>query len=162
MPMGPFENVSEFSALLQQLISVSETVLPFVIIDKGSGGKVAGSVCFLQICPEHRRLEVGSIWLGPQFQRTYVGTEANYLLLKHAFDHLKMHRVEWKCDSLNSRSRAAAERLGYTYEGRFRNHMVIRKRGAPDRTRHTDYLSIVNEEWPTVEKSLLNKLARPL
>jgi len=97
----------------------------------------------MNIVPEHQRLEIGNIWLAPSVHGTPVITEANYLWMKEAFDGLGCRRVEWKCDSLNERSFAAAKRLGFAFEGIFRNHMVVK-----GLNRDTAWLSITDAEWP--------------
>jgi RimJ/RimL family protein N-acetyltransferase len=104
------------------------------------------------LSPEH--IEIGWTWVARQWQRTAINTEANYLLLCHAFKTLKCIRVELKTDSLNDRSRAAILRIGAHQEGIFRNHMIT----ASGRIRHTVYFSIVDSEWPEVKARLEAKL----
>jgi RimJ/RimL family protein N-acetyltransferase len=90
-------------------------------------------------------IEIGHIWFAPALQRTRAATEAIYLLARHAFDQLGHRRLEWKCNAANARSRAAALRLGFTYEGTFRQHMIVK-----GRNRDTAWFSIVDGEWPAV------------
>ena len=104
----------------------------------------------------HRRLEIGSSWLGRSWQRTAFNTEAKLLMLEHAFEVWGALRVEFKADSLNEPSRAALARLGAVEEGYFRNHMVT----ASGRVRHTVWYSVTAEEWPLVKRGLQEKLAR--
>ena len=100
-------------------------------------------------------IEVGNVAFSPLLQRTPISTEAQYLLMKHAFDDLGYRRYEWKCDALNAPSRKAAARLGFQFEGIFRNHMVM-----PDgRMRHSAYYSVIDEEWPVVRAGLEQSLA---
>src|SRR4051794_34381719 len=87
-----------------------------------------GVASYLRIEPEHGVIEIGHIWFGAALQRTPAATEAVYLLARHAFDALGHRRLEWKCDAANARSRAAAERLGFTFEGVFRQHMIVKGR----------------------------------
>ena len=94
-------------------------------------------------------IEIGHIWFAPPLQRTRQATEAIFLLARHAFDDLGYRRLEWKCDSLNAPSRRAAERFGFTYEGIFRQHMVIK-----DRNRDTAWFSIIDGEWPSAQSRL--------
>lgn len=103
----------------------------------------AGVASYLNITPEHGRIEIGHIWFGPALQRTRAATEAIYLLATHAFDELGYRRLEWLCNSLNERSRGAAARFGFTLEGVFRQHMV-----AKGRNRDTACFSITDGEWP--------------
>lgn len=129
--------------------------LPFVIIDKSSE-RAAGSTRFASIERIHRRLEIGWTWLGQNYQRTLINTEAKYLLLRHAFERLNAIRVELKTDSLNERSRRAILRIGAKEEGTFRNHMIVQN----GRLRHTVYYSIIASEWKNVKACLEEKLSR--
>ena len=106
-------------------------------------GQPIGMVTILNADLPNRRLELGHIWYIPEAQRTAANTEATYLLLNEAFDHYRSRRVEWKCDSLNERSRRAAVRLGFSFEGIFRNHMIVK-----GRNRDTAWFSITDAEWP--------------
>jgi len=132
------------------------TELPFATIDLATG-RAVGSTRFLSIVPEHRRLEIGWTWVGGAFQRTGANREAKLLQLTHAFDDLAANRVEFKTDSRNEASRAALLGIGATFEGIFRNHMVM-----PDRPlRHSAYYSVVVEDWPPVRDRLVASLDRP-
>jgi RimJ/RimL family protein N-acetyltransferase len=130
--------------------------LPFVTIDIPSG-RVAGCTHYLNIEPRHRRLEIGSTWVGLPFQRTYVNTEAKYLMLQHAFEVLGMVRVELKTNALNRRSRQAMLRLGCKEEGTLRRHAVS-DRGV---FRDTVYYSILDNEWPDVKERIAAMLREP-
>jgi RimJ/RimL family protein N-acetyltransferase len=110
---------------------------------------------FLNVRPEMRVLEVGHIWYAPEAQRTAANTEATYLMLRDAFD-LGYRRAEWKCDALNERSRRAALRLGFRFEGVFRQHMVVK-----DRNRDTAWYAVLDGEWPAVRTNLERWLAAP-
>ena len=128
---------------------------PFATIDIGSG-RAIGSSRFLSIVPEHRRLEIGWTWVGTAFQRTGANREAKLLQLTHAFETLGANRVEFKTHSRNERSRTALAGIGATFEGVFRNHMIM-----PDGSiRHSAYFSITNEEWPAIKATLTAGLAR--
>ncbi len=140
-------------ALREQAAGVS---LPFATIAK-STGRAIGSTRFMNIERKHLRAEIGSTWIGGEWQRTRVNTEAKYLMLRHAFENWRCHRVELKTDSLNQRSRNAILRIGAKEEGTFRNHMVVQE----GRLRHTVYFSIIDSEWPSVKKSLEEKLSAP-
>lgn len=96
----------------------------------------------MSIVPEQLRLEIGWVLFSPALQRTTGATEASYLLLKYAFEELGYRRVEWKCNALNEGSRRAAERLGFVFEGVFRQHMVVK-----GRNRDTAWFSMLREEW---------------
>ena len=130
------------------------TEQPFVTIDQVTGQPI-GSTRFLSIVPEHRRLEIGWTWLGRAWQRTGANREAKLLLLGHAFDQLGANRVEFKTDSRNEPSRTALLGIGATFEGIFRNHMVM-----PDGPlRHSAYYSVISDEWPAVRARLEASLA---
>jgi RimJ/RimL family protein N-acetyltransferase len=105
----------------------------------------AGIASYLRIAPEHGSIEIGHIWFGAPLRRTTAATEAIYLLARHAFDELGYRRLEWKCDSLNAPSRRAAERFGFTFEGVFRKHMVLK-----GRNRDTAWYAITDDEWPCI------------
>lgn len=129
--------------------------LPFATVERASG-KVVGSTRYGNIEPENRRLEIGWTWIGLNWQRTAVNTDAKYLMLGHAFETLKCMRVEFKTDSLNKQSRNAILRLGALEEGTFRNHMTT----STGRIRHSVYFSIIDSEWPSVKKRLEEKMLR--
>jgi len=143
-PHGMSQYIAE--ALAQQ--SAGRT-LPFAIIDR-STGRAVGSTRFLNYEPAHRRIEIGATWLGTPWQRTAFNTEAKLLLLTHAFERLRLNRVEFKTDVLNTRSRKAILRLGASEEGVLRRHMVMRD----GRVRDSVYFSILAEEWPSVRQRL--------
>ncbi len=112
-------------------------------------GRAAGFCSLMRIDPVMGSLEVGGIAFGRQLQRSRAATEAMALLMRHAFDDLGHRRYEWKCDSLNAASRRAAIRLGFIWEGRFRNAVVYK-----GRNRDTDWFSITDLEWPRVREAL--------
>jgi len=127
--------------------------MPFATVDRSSG-KVVGSTRFLNIDLPNKRVEIGATWIAQPFQRTVINTEAKYLMLRHAFETLGCNRVEWKTDSLNTKSRNAILRLGATQEGIFRQHMVTWS----GRLRDTVYFSVIAPEWPAVKKALEAKI----
>lgn len=129
------------------------TALPFATIDKLSG-RAIGSSRYAAIDRVNRHLEIGWTWVARDFQRTYVNTEAKYLMLAHAFEKLDCLRVEFKTDSLNEKSRRALLRIGAREEGTFRNHMIM----PGGRIRHSVYFSIIDSEWPEVKSALEEKL----
>jgi RimJ/RimL family protein N-acetyltransferase len=125
------------------------TLLPFTIFDRASN-QVIGSTSYLDIAPEHRRLEIGATWLTSAYQRTGANTEAKLLLLTHAFETLGAIRVVFKTDVLNQRSRKAIERIGAVEEGTFRKHLIA----ASGRARDMVYYAILDDEWPAVKARL--------
>ena len=129
--------------------------LPFVIILQETD-QVIGSTRFGNIDLSNRRLEIGWTWLTSAWQRTAANTETKLLLLSHAFEVLKMHRVELKTDALNQKSRNAILRLGAVEEGTFRKHVIT----ASGRVRDSVYYSIIDTEWTTVKQRLTRLLER--
>ena len=129
--------------------------IPFTTVDLATQ-RLAGSTRFMNIDYPNRRVEIGSTWLAPEFQRTHVNTEAKYLMFRHAFEVWGCNRVEFKTDSLKTQSRNAIVRLGAKEEGTFRNHMVT----ASGRLRHSVYFSVINEEWPGMKANLEARLAK--
>ena len=123
--------------------------LPFATIDIESG-RLAGSTRFGNLDPHNRRVEIGWTFVGKEFQRSHVNTEAKYLMLRHAFETLNCVRVEFKANGLNERSRTAMERIGATYEGTLRKHM-IRDTGE---WRDSVYYSVLDREWESVKGRL--------
>lgn len=109
--------------------------------------EAAGILCYLAIVPEHRRLEIGSVILSERLRQTREATEAFYMFIRHAFEDLGYLRVEWKANNLNKPSVEAAKRLGFTFEGVFRKHLIIK-----GRERDSAWFSITDEEWPAVKK----------
>jgi N-acetyltransferase len=128
--------------------------LPFATIDKVTN-KVVGSTRFGNIDQSNRRVEIGWTWINPQWQRTYINTEAKYLMLRHAFETWQCIRVELKTDSLNEKSRNAMLRIGAKEEGTLRNHMIT----YTGRYRHSVYFSFIESEWPQVKANLEAKIA---
>jgi RimJ/RimL family protein N-acetyltransferase len=140
MPYGPFADAEEMGRWLEECSPAEDPL--FLTVSARASGPV-GVVSFLNCDTTHRRLELGHIWFVPTAQRTEANTESAYLMLREAFDRLGYRRVEWKCDALNERSRAAALRLGFTFEGVFRNHMIVK-----GRNRDSAWFSMTDEEWP--------------
>lgn len=129
---------------------------PFAVIDLALG-RAVGSTRYLAIAPEHRRLEIGWTWLGPESRGGGRNREAKLLLLRQAFEVLGANRVEFKTDSRNERARAALLGIGATFEGIFRNHMVM-----PDGPlRHSAWYAVTVEDWPSVERGLEAALEDP-
>jgi len=130
------------------------TERPFATVDRATGQAI-GSTRFLSIVPEHRRLEIGWTWVATAFQRTGANREAKLLQLTQAFETLGANRVEFKTHALNEQSRTALAGIGATFEGIFRNHMIM-----PDGSiRHSAYFSVIADEWPEVKARLEGGLA---
>jgi RimJ/RimL family protein N-acetyltransferase len=129
--------------------------LPFITRDKTSG-RVIGSTRFGNIDKPNRKTEIGWTWIAPEWQRTFVNTEAKFLMLSHAFEVWNCIRVEFKTDALNEKSRNAIARIGAKEEGVFRNHMITES----GRFRDSVYFSIIESEWESVKKGLFEMLKR--
>ena len=138
---GPYPNRPAFEASVRER-AASTDPLCFAIVDNRSGLAV-GHAAYLRITPAHRVIEIGSILFTPAIQRTAGATEAMYLMARHAFEDLGYRRYEWKCDALNAPSRRAALRLGFQFEGIFRQHMIIK-----GRNRDTAWFAMLDSEWP--------------
>jgi RimJ/RimL family protein N-acetyltransferase len=144
LPYGPFANDREgFARHLESQAAATDPYF-YAVVDRGSG-RAVGVVSFLRIEPAHGVIEIGHVWFGGPLQRTPQATEAIFLLARHAFEVLGHRRLEWKCDDANARSKAAALRFGFTAEGVFRQHMVIK-----GRNRDSAWFSILDGEWPAV------------
>lgn len=142
---GPFADEALFIEWLQKA-SVGNII--FSIIDLKTN-LIQGMARFDNIDPVHGTIEIGTVMYAPAIQKTRIGTEAMYLMLKEVFEHFQYRRCQWRCHSLNKKSRAAAERLGFKYEGTFRQHYVAR-----GRNRDTAWYSIIDSEWPLIKRRL--------
>lgn len=129
--------------------------LPFVTRDRKSG-KIVGSTRFGNIDTNNRRAEIGWTWIHPDWQRTYVNTEAKLLMLTHAFETWNCIRVELKTDALNEKSRNAILRIGAKFEGVFRQHIITDS----GRLRNTAYFSIIDTEWQDIKKDLMSRIVK--
>ena len=141
---GPFHDRDAMLVWLGSLVHSADPLF-FTVMDRADDTPV-GIVSYLNQDRAMRHVEMGHIWYVPAAQRTRVNTATAYLLLREAFETLRHRRVEWKCDTLNARSRAAAERLGFTFEGVFRRHMIVK-----GRNRDTAWYSMLDDEWPAVK-----------
>jgi N-acetyltransferase len=128
--------------------------VPFATFERSSNN-IAGTTRFMNMDLANRKVEIGSTWIAPQWQRTAVNTEAKYLMLRHAFEVWKCLRVELKTDRMNQRSRNAILRLGAKEEGTLRKHMLT----WDGRQRDSVYFSILDTEWPGVKAGLESKIA---
>ena len=141
---GPFASFEEFRDLMQVHFSGADP-LCHVIRDQASG-RATGMASYMRIDPAVGSIEVGSIAYSPRLQRSRAATETMYLMMRRAFDELGYRRYEWKCDALNAASRNAAERLGFRFEGIFRQAVVYK-----GRNRDTAWYSIIDREWPSLK-----------
>jgi len=151
-PMRSAEDFDQWAekALVEQERGES---LVFVTVERKSG-RLIGSTRFMNIDRANRRVEIGSTWIAPQWQRTAINTEAKYLMIRHAFEQWGCIRVELKTDALNEKSRNAILRIGAKEEGTLRRHLVTHT----GRVRDTVYFSILDSEWPEVRTRLEGRL----
>ena len=154
MSFGPFADGQEMRDWMDGLASLSDP--DYRVVDDLTSGRPVGMVSFLNIAQQHRTIELGNIWYTPAAQRSRANTEAMFLLLSECFNHLGYRRVEWKCDALNARSRAAAQRLGFTFEGIFRQHYVVK-----GRNRDTAWYAMLDGDWPGIRANYERSLYDP-
>ncbi|WP_131114747.1 GNAT family N-acetyltransferase [Lichenihabitans psoromatis] len=138
---GPFSDRAVFAANIAQKAASTDPLF-FAIVDNGSR-RVVGHAALMRIDVVHRVIEVGNIMFGAPLQRTPGATESMALLARYVFETLGYRRYEWKCNAMNEPSRVAAHRLGFTFEGVFRQHMIVK-----GRNRDTAWFSILDTEWP--------------
>lgn len=141
LTVGPYTDPAVHRAWLDKA-AASEDPLHHAVIDLTTG-RAVGTLALMRIDPANGVAEVGHVTFSPLLQRTPISTEAQYLLMKRVFDELGYRRYEWKCDSLNEPSRTTAQRLGFTFEGIFRQAVVYK-----GRSRDTAWFSLLDSEWP--------------
>jgi len=142
LPYGPFVSFASFQTWLTDICAGPDP-MPHAIIDLQTS-RIAGLAAYMRITPKAGSIEVGHVIYPPRLQRATLATEAMYLMMKRAFD-LGYRRYEWKCDALNAKSRAAAQRLGFSFEGIFRQALVYK-----GRSRDTAWFSVIDGEWPAL------------
>ncbi len=143
MVMGPFADEDSYRCYLDGAAASSDP-LHYAVIDRRSG-RAVGTLALMRIDLKNGVVEVGTVMFSPALKRTPISTEAQYLLMRYVFEDLGYRRYEWKCDSLNEPSRKAAARLGFQYEGMFRQALVYK-----GRNRDTAWFSIIDSEWPAL------------
>jgi RimJ/RimL family protein N-acetyltransferase len=140
---GPFASRADFEKFAEQLVK-REDPFAYAIIDSSSN--VLGVATLMEIRPANRVIEVGGIFYSKALRHTPLATEAQFLLMRYVFEELRYRRYEWKCDTFNAPSRRAAERFGFTFEGVFRQHMIIK-----GKNRDTAWFAITDNEWPKLK-----------
>ena len=148
---GPFADLAAIRTWLARCAQQSDPLF-VTIVDKATG-RASGMASFLRITPADGVIEVGHIWIAPAIQRTRQATEAIFLLMREAFE-LGYRRLEWKCNALNAPSRRAALRFGFTFEGIFRQHMIVK-----GRNRDTAWFAMLDHEWPPIRAAFERWLA---
>jgi RimJ/RimL family protein N-acetyltransferase len=145
LPYGPFGSAAQYHRWVREVASASDPFF-YAIYDKQRGA-FGGVASFMRITPEDGSIELGHINLSPQLQRTPAATEAFYLMMEWSFA-TGYRRFEWKCDALNMPSRRAAQRLGLSYEGMFRQHKVVK-----GRNRDTAWFAAIDKDWPALKEA---------
>lgn len=151
LPYGPFESLESYRSWTTEMTLASDPLL-FAIVDVATN-KAAGVAAYLRIDPKNGSIEVGHLNFSPLLKRTPAATEAMFLMMERAFT-LGYRRYEWKCNALNGPSRAAAERLGFTFEGIFRQATIVK-----GRSRDTAWFSVIDSEWPALRERFHSWLA---
>jgi RimJ/RimL family protein N-acetyltransferase len=141
MGYGPFASLEEFTGWVQAREAARDPW--FYALVRRATGKAVGMGAFMRNDAANGVIEIGHIWMSPELQQTREATEAIYLMMRHCFDDLGVRRLEWKCDALNAPSRKAADRFGFTFEGVFRQHFIIK-----GRNRDTAWFAMIDTEWP--------------
>lgn len=142
---GPWANAESYKNTLRAQSSSFDPI--FFTIRSKTTVKACGQASFLDINAENGVIEIGHIWFGTELQNTPGGTEALFLMLQYAMDDLGYRRMQWRCNALNKRSRKAAHRLGFRFEGIFYNHLIFK-----GKNRDTAWYSILDDEWPEVKE----------
>jgi RimJ/RimL family protein N-acetyltransferase len=146
LAQGPYANGIEMMDALERWRQAESAVLLAIV--PAETGLAAGWASYMRIKPAHGVIEVGNVLFSPSLQRTRAATEAMYLMAGHAFDRLGYRRYEWKCNAGNLPSRRAAARVGFTFEGIFRQHMVVK-----GRSRDTAWFAMLDHEWPARKRA---------
>jgi RimJ/RimL family protein N-acetyltransferase len=152
MPVGPFDNPEAYRRYAEEAARSTDP-RHYAVIDRKTG-KALGTLALMRIDPKQGVIEVGHVMFSPLLQQTPMSTEAQFLLMGYVFDELAYRRYEWKCDSLNAPSRKTAERLGFKFEGIFRQAIVYK-----GRNRDTAWYSIIDKEWPQLKLAYQTWLA---
>lgn len=146
LPYGPFDDFASFNTWLTE-INLRMDPQFYAVLEKESS-VATGIASYLRIEPIMGVIEVGHIHYSPLLQKTPMATEAMYLMMKHVFDDLGYRRYEWKCDALNEASKKAANRLGFSFEGIFRQALMYK-----GRNRDTAWFSVIDKEWPDLKRA---------
>lgn len=148
---GPWPDIESYATFLQGQSASLDTV--FFAIRSHKTGRAVGQASFLDIHAQNGVTEIGHIWFAPELQRTRAATEALFLMLGYAMDDLGYRRMQWRCNALNQKSRTAAKRLGFRFEGIFYNNLIFK-----GMNRDTAWYSILDDEWPEVRNIIGNWL----
>ncbi len=152
LPYGPYQSFDTYSDWVKTVAGKPDPMF-YAIIDKVSN-KALGVASYMRVNPLAGSIEVGHINYSPALQKSIIATEAMYLMMRRTFSELGYRRYEWKCNDLNEGSKSAAERLGFTYEGTFRQSAVVK-----GRNRGTAWFSMLDSEWPAIDDAFKSWLS---
>lgn len=153
LPYGPFQHLHEFESWIDKYLLEKDSFF-YAILDQKTNEPI-GICAYLRINQEHGVIEIGHLHFSSLLQKTPAATDAMYMMMKQAFDDLGYRRYEWKCHSMNKPSWRAAERLGFKFEGIFRQHLIVKKHN-----RDTAWFSILDHEWPLLKNKFERWLDR--
>jgi len=146
MKVGPFDDLAAFEAHIAELLADGSRAF-FTVVDPG--GRALGWLCLMEVSRPHRSVELGYVLYGTPLQRTTLATEAFYLVMAYIFEELRFHRLEWTCTETNVRSRRAADRLGFVFEGIMRDKLVLK-----GKTQNIALYSLLATEWPQRKQAM--------
>lgn len=153
LSFGPYNNISEFENWIDLQYSMVDR-LPFAVYSKRLK-KYVGTLSITFIEEKNAKAEIGCVWYGKEFQKSEINRESVYLLLKYLFEDLSYVRVQWRCNSENLRSKTSAEKMGFIYEGCFRNYGIFK-----GKVRDTLFFSITDYEWSKVKENFIKNLLK--
>lgn len=155
LPYGPFADLDAFRSWLATQQGSADPLFHTVV--NHATGRAVGIITIMSIAAQHGRAELGHIWYDVDVQRSAVTAETVHLMLRYLFDTLGYRRVEWKCDNRNIRSKAAATRFGFRFEGLFRQHLIVK-----DQNRDTAWFSLIDSDWPRIRDAQHAALQRTI
>jgi RimJ/RimL family protein N-acetyltransferase len=145
LPWGPWQELNGFESWLREL--AGSTSFIWNVFRSRRDGRAKGMACYFDIEPAQGVIEIGGIWFSPDMQRTRAATETLFLMMSYVMDDLHYRRLQWRCNALNERSRNAARRLGFRFEGIFYNHMIVKAKN-----RDTAWYSIIDQDWSEISE----------
>ena len=145
LPWGPWQELNGFESWLREL--AGSTSFIWNVFRSRRDGRANGMGCYFDIEPAQGVIEIGGIWFSPDMQRTRAATETLFLMMSYVMDDLRYRRLQWRCNALNERSRSAARRLGFRFEGIFYNHMIVK-----GKNRDTAWYSLIDQEWSEIRE----------
>ena len=145
LPWGPWKEPNDFETWLRELAGSFDFIW-YAFRSKGDG-RAKGMACYFDIVPAQGVIEIGGIWFGPDMQRTRAATETLFLMMSYAMDDLRYRRLQWRCNALNEKSRVAARRLGFQFEGIFYNQMIVK-----GKNRDTAWYAVLDQDWPEIRE----------